>query len=1481
MEKNIIITGKREGRLTLDYSPWINYAMVLNQYKTIGSLILINTSKEVWKNVCVEINGELIDSVQQGIPMLRPRVPVSLNETKLLPVVTKLMSLTESVQTTFCITVSVDGEQIVRQSLPLTVMPFNQWLDIGTMPEYVASFVTPNHPALSEIITRASNYLEQMCGSKSFDEYQSGKSLKVANQVEAIYNSLRDEKIAYVTVPASFETTGQRIRLVDQVLNSKQGNCMDLSVMLCSCLESVGLNSVLVFFNTHAMVGVWTEDGIATPMIADDVDCLMGYVEDDHQLMLIDAAALTRGVSLTEACATAERYVNKHMDEYNLYVDINSARNDNIRPLPHCILTPTGWVIEENNLQGRTTVSGPQLDINPGKVSSGKVKNKQLLWERKLLDLTLRNNLLNMRPSGTIVTLKPLPVEEILKSVRTNNLLELIDTKDNLAATKELYRAARNSIEENGANTLFLSIGTLRWYEDDSAVPHLAPIVFIPVEIVPKGPRSFTVRLRDEEPMVNITLFEMMRQHFDLDVPDVCKLIDQDNAFVQWKSILVALEENVDYINQNRDDDSKWEIIEECRLGIFSFAKFVMWNDVHNNMEVLESHPIIQSIIEGRSLLNDNGDGISARELDNTAKPSDYAIPLDVDSSQLEAIVASGNGRSFILHGPPGTGKSQTIANMIANALYQNKRVLFVAEKKAALEVVRERLKRIGLAPFCLEVHSNKVEKKSFLTQIDTAINTGSEAQHPFFEKYSEELFSKRTELNAYVDALHKKREYKLSLYDYINRYEQIEGNYLHLSVKAVAHLTPDNVEEIAEQFRAMDKVISIIGAHPSHNALNGLFPLHNTLENQEAITQLLSELPGAISKAEKKSRSIINRWFCKKTALEILLSSKTWAAFVSNAYVAENIYASLDTLKEAVSAWNNNIDSLRLWYHYSERFLKLRAANIPFAMDFFALGNSGADTADALAKGYYLCMARDIIRKDPTLRAFNGMLFEDVIKQFRCQSRNFQSLTIQELRHRLTSRKAAAEKDPMLNEELTILRKRISNNGRGISVRKILQQSKHVLPNLCPCMLMSPMSVSQYLDMQSDQFDLVIFDEASQIPTSEAIGAIARGKAIIVVGDPMQMPPTNFFMANNTTDADVDVDDLESILEDCISISLPNRYLSWHYRSKHESLIAFSNTNFYDGRLVTFPSVDDQDRKVSMQYVDGTYDYGKSRSNKAEARAIVNEVINRLTRQLPPEDGGQGMPRRSIGIVSFNKNQANLIEDMLMEALSKNRQLEELALGDEEHIFVKNLENVQGDERDLIFFSIGYGPDKDGRVSMNFGPLNQNGGERRLNVAVSRARYEMKVFSTLRPGQIDLQRTNAKGVKMLKRFLEYAETGMLPCPLSQLHLSDPAPIVENIASELEQKGYDVHQSVGVSQFCVDIAIASKDNPIQYEIGIMVDTDSYYNTPTASDREIVQPSVLNSLGWKLMHIWTVDWIEDPKRCMDMIQGEIDNCSPTS
>lgn len=284
---------------------------------------------------------------------------------------------------------------------------------------------------------------------------------------------------------------------------------------------------------------------------------------------------------------------------------------------------------------------------------------------------------------------------------------------------------------------------------------------------------------------------------------------------------------------------------------------------------------------------------------------------------------------------------------------------------------------------------------------------------------------------------------------------------------------------------------------------------------------------------------------------------------------------------------------------------------------------------------------------------------------------------------------------------------------------------------------------------------------------------------------------------------------------------------------------------------------------------MEGVYDYGKTRTNRAEAEAIVTEAISRMQR----------FPERSVGIVAFSKQQSDLIEDIFNEQMQQLPELDIRNREAEEPVFIKNLENVQGDERDVILFSVCYGPDRDGRVSMNFGPLNKVGGERRLNVAVSRARYEMKVFSTLKPEQIDERRTQAEGVLGLKRFLRFAQQGVLLSKDAEETDGNKMgknvqPMIAQLADAIRKRGYEVHTGVGTSAFRVDVAVVDPANSERYMLGIICDGHSYYRLKTVRDREVVQPTVLRMLGWNIMHVWSVDWMLRSDSIVDSVLRQI-------
>ena len=511
----------------------------------------------------------------------------------------------------------------------------------------------------------------------------------------------------------------------------------------------------------------------------------------------------------------------------------------------------------------------------------------------------------------------------------------------------------------------------------------------------------------------------------------------------------------------------------------------------------------------------------------------------------------------------------------------------------------------------------------------------------------------------------------------------------------------------------------------------------------------------------------------------------------------------------------------------------------------------------------FYQAIILEVVSAHPQLAHFNSVLFEQEIERFRKLSERFEHYTQLELFARLAASLPAMQTDANSNSELGFLQRNLRNNGRGVPLRKLFEGLRKLLPRLKPCMLMSPISVAQYIDLDAMKFDLVIFDEASQLPTCEAVAAIARGENVVVVGDPNQMPPTQFFVSNKEDEENLELEDLESILDDCLALPLPSRHLLCHYRSKHESLIAFSNAKFYENRLLTFPSPDDRVSKVAFCPVKGVYDRGRTRTNVAEAQAVVEAVMEHLA------DPSKRM--RSLGIVTFSVPQQNMVEDLLSAAFAAHPELEAQDAQSSEPIFVKNLENVQGDERDVIFFSVGYGADAAGYVSHNFGPLNQKGGWRRLNVAITRARYEMAIYSTLRYDQIDLKRTQAEGVLALRAFLEFAEKGHAGLKTLNNALrneSHSTSIVELIAAALRARGYQLDTQIGCSDYRIDIAIIDDAEQGEYLLGIVCDGENYQHAKTVADREITHPKVLHTLGWRILRIWALDWLQ---KCDEVLQ----------
>lgn len=1977
-------------RFDVSVTEVINYSLQQNKKPILQRLAIVNDEEEAIRDLTLRMssNPSFCLPLVHHVDLIPPKSTLRLQEVKLFANVNYIVSLTEQQVGILHMELCTGERCVAAQDIEITCLAFDEWHGDTYYPELLASFVTPNHPEVERIKSVAQDFLLEWTGDSSLDGYDSEDPNRVLSMSAAIYSALCGEGIRYATSPASFQAVGQRVRLCDMIIRQRMGNCLDLSLLYASVLEASGLHPILLLTNDHAFVGVWLEEHTFPEAVQDDPSLVTKrFAEGVNEIAVVECTLFTAGknVNFDDARERAQKHFLKN-PPVDLIIDVKRARLSGILPLPLRILSEDGlWAIDPGVTSFDASVA-PTMLGETIRVSSAAVEEelpKLAQWERKLLDLGLRNQLINFRLTQNTLPILSSSADELENALAegreysiwecpadfafpegkisfesmsfSGTQAEVLDVEfkngrlrtpyssaDTTRFVKELYRKAKTSMEENGANSLYLAMGLLRWYESErSKKERYAPLILFPIEILRKNAgRGYSIRLRDDEPRFNITLLEKLKQDFQIDIAGVDPL-PQDGHGTDTRRVLTQVR---DAVMQKKG----WDVLESSYIGIFSFSQFVMWNDIRNRSEDLKRNKIVRSLIEGHLAWD-----AEEMQIDEHVSEEDVYLPIPADSSQLFAIKAACRGESFVLHGPPGTGKSQTITTLIANSLAQGKTVLFVAEKMAALEVVQRRLQKIGLGDFCLELHSNKSKKRDVLDQLRRVSEISRHTSSEQFLQQATRLAEMRKELDVYATALHRTLPCGLSVFDVIDRYEAVADaiSIPLLDEKTVAALTPERLDDwrdlvdrivatgqliggpkghplslvgrmqyhqnlrnevmdlaedyleallqyetaaktlgariswtvaelsslsrleyIAEKLKAwltlprkwaekkaispfleslhllaqermeistieneagrlwnplelhqsllashlpqcaqaveemhtqaeslsrrlnlempvafeeyehfvrvaeevslwtslprvwahtespnlyfaeitemarcyltardiraqwshvwgdafweldgealareLDEVmgkwalsralgknklfkklstyakcalekemlgeyllalcryraesaraaallekhregldgyyasgsfdwerialdaeraraslllvrnelnaVDVLVANAGNRGLSrpiegflqawkrscertdrlatllcmdmgGLFSdwyagvssLCRGIEHTDArsfslciVWRMLSELVGAKSRPtnsvlpaigarlgdslwEMLGRRIVAKplytelrltsgeadycyrnltrylyiteeadrlqWQFEEELAEFTLSSADdWETLLHTVEYAEKISASMDRLcgderirtafaarpelageiqailsakermeplrvafvtlleiedlsgatdwiGENLTLCRNviaNIDSLKEWLTWNNVVARARETGLSVLIDAYGKTLEHYDVLPAYQKSLYRSLAVAAIDSDPVLNDFSGALFNEKIAQFKEMDRRHAELTKQEIFCRLASQIPNFAKEAARSSEVGILQKAIRNNGRSVSIRRLFEQLPNLLPRLAPCMLMSPLSAAQYLDPKREPFDLVVFDEASQLTTCKAVGALARGENAVIVGDPNQMPPTAFFTANTVDEDHIEEEDLESILDDCLSLNMPQTHLLWHYRSRHESLIAFSNSQFYENKLFTFPSVNDRETRVSMVRVKGIFDRGKTRQNRMEAEAIVAEICRRCYDPI--------LQNRSIGVVTFNVSQQNLIDDLLAEACSRDTHLEKWVYESREPLFIKNLENVQGDERDSILFSIGYGPDATGQVYMNFGPLNREGGWRRLNVAVSRARHEMIVFSSMDADRIDLSKTSSEGVIALKAFLQYAATQRLDETVYTANAVQTYTdgIIDSIRQRLLDRGYETAALVGRSEYRVDIAVIDPRDPDRYLLGILLDGASYRAAKTARDREIGQIGVLRGLGWNVLRVWAMDWWDNSDKEIDRILKELE------
>ncbi|MCC5807027.1 MAG: DUF3320 domain-containing protein [Opitutales bacterium] len=1250
-------------------------------------------------------------------------------------------------------------------------------------------------------------------------------------------------------------------------------------------------------------------------------------------------------------------------------------------------------------------------------------------------------------------------------SARTGGLRTTLGATALQSRLLSIHTDARIYIEEQGVNILYLALGQLKWFEDEqSSVERFAPLLLVPVRLERSNVASrFHLEALEEDPSDNLTLSARLTE-FGVKLP----AFEFDDEFSP-PAYFEAVARSVASL-------PRWEVLPDAVvLGFFSFSKFLMYRDLDaDNWEGgpdLDEHPLIQALLR---------DGFApTADIVDESESLDALLPVerlnhvvDADTSQALAIEEVRGGRNLIIQGPPGTGKSQTITNLIATAVLDGKKVLFVAEKMAALEVVRRRIEQIGLGPLAVELHSHTTSKKAFVEELGRTLREGRPVCEGIERKLGQ-LRKARDELNAHAALLNtplppfaltpfqiigqlarmdqdpaetprgsldggedwtpaemEERENTVDLLaqrlagigavedhpwrgvraDFLSKFQAEEiharvaetppllsaledaGNRLCALLGRPAPDTPGAVDHArslaAKAVDAPEHNPEAIGSpvwesHPAgirdlltnglkyreiHDEIGTAFtpdaweadftdarravaahghslfrflrgdyrralarirgflrdPRSLPRRTEERLHLLDRMIDGRLCRDRIKELSTtgadafgalwsgldsdwtkldrITRWTLDlgdaPTAREVrrilalgpdreevraamasaaaALTAFTthWETLITSLALdlrralgkAESAEAPMYDLAACLARWAAHPEGLSAWIQYDRLADTARTTGLGMIVDSLEAGaTSPADALVHFRRAAYRRLFEEVVDRHPELKRFDGESHEKLIGRFR----KLDETRIAIARYEVLAAHAAVKPPPQgAVGALGIVLGEIAKTRRHMSIRRLIGTAGSAVQAIKPVFMMSPLSVAQFLEPGKVSFDLVIFDEASQVKPVDALGAIARGRQMVVVGDSKQLPPSHFFARIDTTDEEEDEDDdplaaagdMESILTLAEGRGLPGKMLRWHYRSRHGSLIAVSNREFYGDGLYIIPSPLAEHPEFGLKFhhlPEAVYNRGARRKdNPVEARTVA-EAVMRHAREHP------GL---SLGVAAFSVSQRDSIIDELESLRREDPGREHFfaAAHPHEPFFVKNLENVQGDERDVIFISVGYGRDQSGYFAMNFGPLNREGGERRLNVLISRAKNRCEVFSSIRSDDIDLARSPKAGVAALKTFLHYAETGILGTADPHTGREPDSPFEEAVKAALESGGHTVHSQVGVAGFFIDLAVVDPETPGRYLLGIECDGAAYHSSRSARERDRQRQAVLEDHGWTLHRIWSADWFLRPR-----------------
>ncbi|MFO0269456.1 MAG: DUF4011 domain-containing protein [Gemmatimonadota bacterium] len=1698
----------------------LGYAMTAAGIPVVDGIEISNPANDEATDLVVSVrvtcamHDAPLATYATALPALGPSQGLAIPLRELRPDPRVLVQLDEAAVGAIEAEVARDGVTLAKVALPLRVLAYNQWCAVDDCYELLASHVMPNHPALVPIRQAASDILQAGTGQSSQEGYQAGaeRAIKIA---AASYEALQRAGIHYSNPPAASEAR-QKIRTPEQVLVDKFGTCLDTTCLLAAALEQAGLNAALFVVRGHAFAGVFLKEGHLPTASVRDGDVVRNLVEANI-LVPIETTTLceTQHKPFDEAVAEARRKL--FGSPFEALISVADARVANIRPLPSRIVADGQVVI----VQQEAMATGEPVVLAPRRVQAAKAVTEPMpprlrKWQADLLDLSLRNPLLNVkigRGGGVRLVTPPGElhnVERILASEGEVQILahdELTElqkargahfardmVKDDLAALwkanqvlfvevetkalrtrlRQLMNQARSMEEESGANILHLSFGSVVWTDPEKDKRVRSPLLTIPVRIDMKArgkPPRLIADLTGGGTAINQCLLQKLKQTFRFDAPASVAEWRGDREDADVSALFEAMRTAI------AKDLPGATLEEDATLCLLHFGKFRMWKDLQEHWPTFLEQPVVRHLVERPGQQYPDPVPLpTAAELESDAA----YCPIPIDGSQLEAVVAAARGCSFVLEGPPGTGKSQTITNLVANALAAGKKVLFVAEKRAALEVVKHRLDKVGLGVYCLDIHGKASKPKDLCAQLIRSHDASFTTDLAAFEAQRRELGAEAEQLRSYARRLHEQNSLGHSLWSAHQTALAVGEGFAVAVPPSLFDSGQKALVGLRDALRDLREVANNAGLQPAHwwgmvaategealataalaDAVAGMAATHAatlpgldvagaqamaalstpasvrglaavlaarsaggavTLESLQAARALppevwqrhaeaavacerqlgaarelfhgsafQSDLRGLAARIEQARKAFFlwrgSRVRAAVAAAQPLLrgaapapddlvralrdaaaaveaaaaladalrreaglalpadwsllqpdASKPLAAALTAAREASPLAGSADepalaavlavaggdvaalqaALAARADAWTRLLAALRADDAALTRWLDGRSLAAALAV---ALPRWRSDANAAFlglvrwcklqAKlavletagfgGIRSAVLSGALRPDQVVEAIDRSVARACIEERR-QALGFRRFDGKEHGTRVQRHAALhAEESKALSEVLPVkllatrpfgpgermgvvgeLRRKDLERARPRSIRALLDDYAEAVLKLTPCVLASPDSVAQFLVPGGIVFDLVVFDEASQVPVADAIGAIGRGKAVVIVGDSQQMPPTAFFSrataaaSDDEAPAEDDMPDMDSILTEARNDGIKPILLSWHYRSQDESLIAFSNRHYYDSRLSSFPAPTQQADGKGLAWIkvaNGVFDSAGGRVNPNEADALVAEVRRRLSDPFES--------KRSLGIVTMNLTQADLVRDKL-EAAAEDDPVLRSALDDdsEERLFVKNLENVQGDERDVILIGTTYGKGPDGRMRMQFGPLGKVGGEKRWNVLVTRARQQVVVVSSMEPEDIRIHDVSpsATGVHHMRAYLELCKRGvgnslearLRPVEAKDLHR-------EHVAAALRRRGMHVETNVGLSSFKVDLAVADPAEPGRRLLAVLLDGPGYASRRTVQDRDGLPVTVLRRMmGWpEVVRIWLPEWLLEQERVIDDVVASYD------